>query len=93
MPEQKFNVGDKVIVTGRVPIEMKGELRKSRARTIVKVEYSPAHQATIYYVGSNYAGVSSFTSAYPFRSYQLKHYKPQKTAGRPRVKRKYRKKG
>lgn len=91
MTQRKLNVGDIVGLTKRAPLYMFESLRINRPRKIIRIEYDPELQASVYYLGSNATSKSDCIKGYPFRSYQLKPYTRHKKSGRPRTKRNYRK--
>jgi len=92
MAKRKFNIGDKVVVGGRCPKELREKIRHNRARTVTNASYDPKKQATYYGLGHNYMGPWDRLECYAFRSYMLEPVVKDRKAGRPRQKRKYRKK-
>ena len=77
----KFNLGDKVRFTDRVPIWIR-ELYQSRTRTVTFRFYDTEKQSSRYYLGQ---------LDYSFRSYMLKLVNDSQshTMGRPNAKRRY----
>ena len=81
---QKFNIKDKVRLTGRVPARLDFTAAElSRPRTIIGTRYDREKQCTFYRLGSNARGRNQGDGnpqngmEYEFRSYQMKLYEPR----------------
>jgi hypothetical protein len=88
----KFKPGQQVIIipNNRTPKELLRSIRLNRKRTITSIFYDYGCQHTLYHLGSNNQGYDF--SHYGFRAEELRPFIKRKT-GRPRIKRRYRRKG
>lgn len=79
----KFQVGDKVRLSGRCPAFT--DLPRSRPRTIIQIRYDVVRQCNFYLLGSNGRGATGGDGnprwgywRYWFRSYHLEPYEPRR---------------
>jgi hypothetical protein len=84
--KQRFQKGNKVVLTEKAPKWLHSLLKRNRKRTIVNFYYDKTQQHVLYYLGSNYHGDADIIAAYSFRAEQLKRY-ITKPIGRPLSKR------
>lgn len=85
----KFEIGDKVKFSQRVPAQTLEEYSRQRTRTIVAVGYSPEHQCSSYELGTNHGTHTSGAEGMFLRSYMLTLVAGQRKVGRPRKQRCY----